>query len=188
MQIRPVFAVLKKAAVVLLLAGCPFASAQTKVPVAAEVWGGYSYLRFESTQFGFTDKLNMNGFDLGGSLPNLYEGLGVAIDISGNYAGSLEAYNFVIGPQYSYSWHGMRFYGHTLFGKARVRLRTPGTTNLEPSDLHKAVALGGGVDLPLGDRLSFRALQADYVITDAFGSTQHNVRLSTGLIFRFGKR
>ena len=82
----------------------------------------------------------------------------------------------------------MRFYGHGLFGKARDRLRQPGTTNLEPSDLHKAVAFGGGADLPLGDRFSIRAIQADYLITNAFGTTQHNLRFSTGLIVRLGKR
>lgn len=188
MPIRAVFALLKKAAALLILACCPFAGAQTKLPVAAEVWAGYSYLRFESTQFGFSDRLNMNGFNVGAALPSLYEGLGAAIDISGNYANSLETYNFLVGPQYSYSWHGMRFYAHGLFGKARVRLRTPGTTTLEPSDLHKAVALGGGLDVPLGNRLSFRAVQADYVITNAFGTTEHNLRFSTGVIFKFGKR
>ena len=121
-------------------------------------------------------------------MPDLYEGLGVAVDISGHYTGEMEEYNFLIGPQYSYTLKGMRLYGHAMFGKARDRLRQPGTTNLEPSDLHKAIALGGGVDIPVTDRFSFRAIQADYLITNAFNTTQHNLRFSTGLIFRFGKR
>jgi hypothetical protein len=94
----------------------------------------------------------------------------------------------MIGPQYTYEWKGIRFYGHGLFGKARDRLRQPGTTQLEPSHLGKAVAFGGGVDLPLKGRFSVRPIQADYLITSEFGSTQHNLRLSTGLVYRFGKR
>jgi hypothetical protein len=189
MKIRPVFTILKRAAALLFLLCCPFLSAQKKqFPIAAEAWGGYSYLRFEATKFGFNDDLNLNGWNGGLSLPDLYEGLGVAADISGHYTGELLEYNFLIGPQYSYTFKGLRLYGHGLFGKSRVRLRQPGTTNIEPSDLHKAVALGGGVDVPITDRFSFRAIQADYLITYAFNTTQHNLRFSTGLIVRFGKR
>ena len=191
MEIRLIFTILKKAAVFssLLFVGCSFLSGQKKqFPIGAEVWGGYSYLRFEATKLGFNDQLNLNGWDGGVALPDLYEGLGVAVDISGHYTGLMEEYNFLIGPQYSYKVKGMGLYGHALFGKARDRLRQPGTTNLEPSDLHKAVAFGGGVDIPVTDRFSFRAIQADYLITNAFNTTQYNLRFSTGLIFRFGKR
>lgn len=188
MEIRQVCAIVRRAAAFLLFACCPLLSAQRQLPFSAEVWGGYSYLRFEASKLGFADNLTLNGFNIGASLPNLYEGLGVAVDISGHYTAPMEEYNFLLGPQYSYSWHGMRFYGHGLFGKARDRLRQPGTSNIEPSDLHKALALGGGVDVPLGERFSFRAVQADYLITNAFGTTQHNLRFSTGLIVRFGKK
>src|SRR2546423_5548481 len=163
MEIRSIFTILKKAAVISsLLFGCSFLSGQKKqFPIGAEVWGGYSYLRFEATKLGFNDQLNLNGWDGGVALPDLYEGLGVAVDISAHYTRGMEEYNFLIGPQYSYTLKGMRVYGHGLFGKARDRLRQPCTTNLEPSDLHKAVAFGGGADLPLGDRISIRAIQAD---------------------------
>ncbi len=147
MEIRPVFTILKRAAVLLFLSCCPIVNAQKRFPIGAEVWGGYSYLRFEATKLGFNDQLNLNGWNGGATLPDLYEGLGVAVDISGHYTGEMEEYNFLIGPQYSYKFKGVRFYGHGLFGKARDRLRQPGTTNLEPSDLHKAVAFGGGADL-----------------------------------------
>ncbi len=168
---------------------CPLVSAQTasKLP-AIEVWGGYSYLRFESRTLGFSDQLHLNGANLGVSLPDLYEGLGVALDVSGYYTHEMEEFNFMIGPQYSYQWKGIRLYGHGLFGKARDRLRQPGTTLVEPSHLGRAIAFGGGLDFPLAGRFSVRAIQADYLITSEFGSTQHNTRLSTGLIYRFGKR
>ena len=165
------------------------ASAQTKSKLpAVEVFGGYSHLRFESKTLGFSDQSNLNGANLAVSLPDLYEGLGVAVDVSGYYTREMEEFNFMIGPQYSYQWKGIQLYGHGLFGKARDRLRQPGSTQLEPSHLGRAIAFGGGVDFALAERLSVRAIQADYLITSEFGSTQHNIRLSTGLIYRFGKR
>jgi hypothetical protein len=168
---------------------CRPVSAQSKSKLPAiDVFGGYSYLRFDAKTLGFANQLNMNGANVSVALPDLYQGLGAAIDISGHYTGQMEEFNFMIGPQYTYEWKGMRLYGHGLFGKARDRLRHPGTTLVEPSHLGSAVAFGGGLDLPLKGRFSVRAIQADYLITSEFGRSQHNVRLSTGLIYRFGKK
>jgi hypothetical protein len=122
------------------------------------------------------------------SLPDLYQGFGIAADVSGHYATAMEEYNFMIGPQYAYRWKALRPYGHALFGKARDRLRQPGSTNLEPSSLARAVAVGGGLDIALSDKFMVRAVQADYLTTSVFSGTQHSIRVSTGLIFRFGKR
>jgi hypothetical protein len=163
------------------------AQSKSKLP-AIDVFGGYSYLRFDSKTLGFANQLNLNGGNIEVALPDLYEGLGAVIDVSGHSTTEMEEFNFMIGPQYTYEWKSIRFYGHGLFGKARDRLRQPGTTQLEPSHLGKAVAFGGGVDLPLKGRFSVRPIQADYLITTEFGSTQHNLRLSTGLVYRFGKR
>jgi hypothetical protein len=172
---------------------CPLASAQStsqstsKLP-AMEIFGGYSYLRFDSKTLGFADQLNLNGGNVTFTLPDLYEGLGATVDVSGYYQHEMEEFNFMIGPQYSFEWKGMRLYGHGLFGKARDRLRNPGTTLTEPSFLGRAIAFGGGVDLLRTGKFSVRVVQADYLITSEFGSTQQNIRLSTGLIYRFGKR
>ncbi len=187
MQIARAFTIHNRAAVFVLalLVFCPALRAQ-KMP-AAEVWAGYSNLRFDSTTLGFSDHSYLNGWNIGASLPDLYEGLGVAVDVSGHYASRLEEYNFLIGPQYSFQWKSFRLYGHGLFGKARTRLREPGSTELEPSNLSRAIAFGGGLDVPLSGKISFRVIQGDYLRTSAFGGTQGNVRLSTGLIYRFGK-
>ena len=191
MAILRVFPVRKKAAVLIFVLSsfCHLAYGQktSRLP-SIELFGGYSHLRFESTTLGFADQSNLNGWNGEISLPDLYEGFGIAADISGHYTREMEEYNFLIGPQYSFKWKGARLYGHALFGKARDRLRQPGSTQFEPSNLSRAIALGGGLDFPLGERLSVRVIQADYLTTSAFGINQNNVRLSTGLIFRFGKR
>jgi len=162
MDIQRVFRVQRKVVLYgfVLLALCPVLRAQrSKLPVV-EVFGGYSYLRFDSTTLSFSDKSNMNGWNGSLSLPDLYQGLGVAVDVSGHYTPQLAEYNFLVGPQYSFSWKGARLYGHGLFGKARTRLRQPGSTQLEPSDLHRAIAFGGGLDFPLNQRFSVRVVQA----------------------------
>jgi len=187
MEIRRVFTISKAFSVCAFVAlVSPFLAAQ-KLP-SIEVFGGYSYLRFESTTLGFADRSNLNGWNGAVSLPHVYGGLGVAVDISGHYTREMEEYNFLIGPQYSFEWKGARIYGHGLFGKARDRLRQPGTTLFEPSNLARAIAFGGGLDYQLSPKLWLRAVQADYLTTSLFGSTQANIRISTGLIFRFGKR
>ncbi len=188
MEIGRGFSIQSKAAVCgfVFLALCPLLAAQ-KLP-SIEVFGGYSYLRYDTTQFGFSDKSELNGWNGAISLPGLYQGFGVAADVSGHYTRELAEYNVLIGPQYSFTWKGARLYGHALFGKARTRLREPGSTQVEPSNLHRAIALGGGLDFALSPRFSVRVVQADYLMTSAFGSDQKNIRLSTGLIFRFGKR
>jgi hypothetical protein len=190
MKIRQVFTIKNTAAVMgfFLLALPQFASAQKGVKLPAiEVFGGYSYLRFESTPLGFSDQLNLNGWNAALSLPDLYEGFGVAADISGHYTREMEEYNFLIGPQYTFKWSSLRPYGHALFGKARDRIRQPGSTQLEPSSLARAIAFGGGLDFQVSERFSVRPVQADYLVTSVFSGTQHNIRISGGLVFRFGK-
>src|SRR5258708_34697333 len=111
MAIPRVFPVQKKAAALIFVLSsfCQLAFAQktSRLPTI-EVFGGYSHLRFESTTLGFSDQLNLNGWNVGLSLPDLYEGFGVAVDISGHYAPAMEEYNFLIGPQYSYKWKSLR--------------------------------------------------------------------------------
>ena len=56
-----------------------------------------------------------------------------------------------------------------------------------------AMAAGGGLDIPFGRHLAIRALQAEYVLTrfdrsDGSSATQNNLRVSTGIVFRFGGR
>src|SRR5258708_31496238 len=119
MAIRRMFPIQKRAAVLLFAACifCPFASAQKslKLPVI-DVFGGYSHLRFESTTLGFSDQSNLNGWNGEVSLPDLYQGFGIAADVSGHYTREMEEYKFLIGPQYSLQWKGIPLSRHGLFG------------------------------------------------------------------------
>jgi len=50
-----------------------------------------------------------------------------------------------------------------------------------------AMAAGGGADVTLTRHVSLRAIQADYLLTRFNGASQNNLRLQTGLVWRFGR-
>jgi hypothetical protein len=93
----------------------------------------------------------------------------------------------MIGPQYKWEFNRFQVIGHVLYGRAQTRVQQPGSTFTEPSDRQRVIAVGGEVDVPLSDRFSIRAVQADYLAASAFGSNRNSFRFSTGLIVKFGK-
>ncbi len=55
------------------------------------------------------------------------------------------------------------------------------------------MALGGGLDVNVHDRVAIRLVQANYVLSRFEGfsgrtENQHNARLSFGVVFRLGSR
>lgn len=58
------------------------------------------------------------------------------------------------------------------------------TTNAVGSKTSFATALGSGLDYRLMRVIAWR-FQGDYARTRFFGTSQSNVRLSTGIVFRF---
>ena len=167
---------------------CSWASAQSFLSKpTVEVFAGYSLLRYDAVPLGFPSRLNLNGGDVELLLPDIYKGLGVTFDFSGHHSSELESFNFLFGPQYRCVLKGMRLYGHGLWGRSRARLLQTGASQVEPSTVGYAVALGGGVDIPWGNRFAIRPIQADYLISSAFGEKRHSLRYSTGLVIRFGK-
>lgn len=188
-----VSAVLVKAAVLglALSASSVLASGQgflgLKTP-EVNIFAGYSLVRYDSVPLGFSNKLNLNGGNLELSLPNLYQGWGVVGDFSGHKNNELEMFNYTIGPQYRFELKGIDLFGHFLIGKTRSRLLKTGSSIIEPSSLGITVAMGGGADIPIGNRFAFRAIQYDYMINSAFGSHLHDMRFSSGLVINFGKK
>jgi hypothetical protein len=188
-----VSAVLFKAAVlgVALSASSLVASGQGFLglkPPEVNIFAGYSLVRYDSVPLGFSDKLNMNGGNLELSLPNLYQGWGIVGDFSGHKNSELEMFNYTVGPQYRFELKGIDLFGHFLIGKSRSRLLKTGTSIIQPSSLGLMVAMGGGVDIPIGNRFAFRAIQYDYMINSAFADHLHDMRFSSGLVVNFGKR
>jgi hypothetical protein len=149
-----------------------------------EVFGGYAYRNVDSTTFGFVNRSNLNGFDAEGTF-NITPRWGVTADVGGQYGSQMTVYNFLIGPQYALRRDKSKFFVHGLFGKAqdRVNITTPISSHFE--SVGRAIGAGGGYDLDLTPRFTFR-VQADFLRTDTFGTTQNDIRASTGLVFHFG--
>ncbi len=143
---------------------------------AVQVFGGYSYLRLD-TQPG---NANLNGWEVSGTINGSW--LGFTADFSGDYGSpfgpSTSLNTFLFGPQFSLPLPRVSPFVHALVGAAR--LSTGGA-----SGTVFAGALGGGIDTKIAPFFSYRVIQVDYLATRFGGSTQNNLRISTGLVFRF---
>jgi len=206
-------------AAVVLITCLPYpATAQRGTGV--DVFGGYSYLRTDSTGSATTvgvDAANLQGWEISASA-GLTPRLGLWASFRGQYgrppgnvgrvAGAASGsrwYAFVLGPSYvAKRSDKIEFAIHAAGGVVRT---TGGTLQLrEPivqppplfgppvppitsvklgDDTSPALAVGGSLDVRLTDRLSWRVLHPELVVT--FSPTRHFARLSTGLVFHLSR-
>ena len=152
----------------LYVISSPWARAQDK----AELFGGFSYMHFQSS--------NLNGWEISGQY-KFTDWLGGVADFDGHY-GSISGigtstYTFLFGPQISLPSRVSPF-GHVLLGGAHNSTGGFGISSF-------SMALGGGVDAELTDRFHWRLIQMDYLLTQFGGGSQNNFRFSTGILIRF---
>lgn len=178
--------------VVLALCGSAFGQ---DVP-RAEVFGGYSYLNVDTN--GLSPRQSANGWEASVT-GNFNRWFGVEGDFSGYYKiypvnlfivnlplsfnVNVSDYGFLGGPRVSF---GPAF-AHALIGGDHL---TGSALGFSASQDSLAGAFGGGVEFPMSGRWAVRA-SADYVFTrhNILGGpsfTQNNVRVSAGIVFRFG--
>jgi opacity protein-like surface antigen len=155
-----------------------------------EFSGSYSYVRADSS--------SDQSFDLhGGSASGAYR-FGKWTSIAGDFGGydftplsngvNGRLYTFLAGPRFSFRQQAkLTPFSQILLGVARHTADTPTNRAGENSF---AFLLGGGLDVNLKHHLAIRAVEADYLLTRFGGATgnsasQHNLRLSTGIVFRF---
>lgn len=145
-----------------------------------EVFAGYSYLRV-NPGFG-SDGVDTSGWEAAANY-NFNKSWGLKADFSGHYCCEGEhMYNFLFGPQFSFRSDDNKWvvFAHGLIGASNAESVV--------SDTSVAWAGGGGVDWNFGKRVGWRIGQVDYLGTHFLDETQGNVRVSTGLVFRFGSR
>lgn len=194
------------AALILFGVSASIASAQEETP-KVEVFGGYSYVR-GNAGFGIPG-FNMNGGSASVSY-NPNEWLGLVGDFGGYHTGNIGGlpvdatiYTYLFGPKIAYREGRWILFGQTLFGGAHAsasatvlgpsaRVRPQGLVPLfyaSGSTNAFAMAIGGGLDANITGHFGVRVIQAEYLMT-RFGvvhsaDTQHNARISTGVVFRF---
>jgi opacity protein-like surface antigen len=177
---------------VLVFAG--LASAQ--VPTSGNVFFGYS---FYNTDLSSIDRASTNGFEASVE-GRVFPFVGIVVDFDSHYGSenfpptacpvgiiagcsafnaNVTERNIMFGPRVSFSVKKFRPFAEALFGAGHVDVN-----NGVGSDTSFATALGGGLDYKIIRPVAWR-FQGDYVQTRFFGTTQNNVRLSTGIVLRF---
>jgi hypothetical protein len=149
-----------------------------------EVFGGYSYLRFDNSP-----SFNQNGWELSGQY-KFAPWLGALADFSGDYGKATHTTYFLFGPQVSWPARVSPF-GHVLIGGAHVSstfaevLEPPTVVFFNSSDTSFAVAIGGGIDAKIVGPFHWRIFQGDWIHSSVFGTGQNNARISTGVVIKF---
>ena len=173
-----------------------------QVTPTAELFAGYSYLRFNPRVNGTAQTFDNQG-GTASIAGNLNRWLGLVADfgfykVSGDLqpGSSGKAQTYLFGPRFSHRGERWTPFASVLLGAARMSVdsSTPvaGSNNFFNNTVHKnafATAFGVGFDYKLSRHVAWRVVQAEYLITkfpDGNSNFQNNLRLATGLVFRFG--
>ena len=157
-----------------------------------DVGASYSYIRYNPATSGF-NSFSMNGGS-GSVAYNFNRWLSAVADIGG-YAkynptvGNSTLSTYLFGPRVSLNRYG-RF---TPFGQVLVGAAHAGKNFLTTggSQTPFAAAIGGGLDYGFTKHIRIRAAEVDYLlthfneVTNRNTQVQDNLRVSTGLVFRF---
>lgn len=172
-----------------------------------EVAADYSYARFYPVK---SESLSLNGG--GGALVvNLNHYFGIKMDLQGygsntitrtTSAGNITAqgnlFTYMFGPQVKFRTQKFQPFAHLLLGAAHSNVygnltkacAGTCTTSGAPAGDAFAMALGGGIDIPISKSFQFRPVEIDYMrtrFTNQFNdSAQSNFRYSAGVNFTFG--
>ena len=196
------------------MAAMPYSRGLNSYTPRVEWFLGYSYLRAvpelaagnrlvylnggsTSIAFNFNRYLGIVG-DFGGFKDSklLLTGPG---EPSGAVNSSGTAYTYLFGPRLSYRTHErITPLAQVLFGGIHASDVTLSSgcsgagCTLLPSENRFAMTAGGGLDVKVHHHIAIRLIQAEYLMTRfenlTTGSTasQNDMRLSAGLVFRFG--
>jgi opacity protein-like surface antigen len=159
-----------------------------------EASAGYSYIRANSANGNGGFNLNGGSASLSYNFTDRYAA--VAEFGAGQFSGlpsgiDSTMYTYLFGPRVSFRKSSrVAPFAQALLGGGRLTASASGVNAGENSF---AMALGGGVDVRLNSRVAVRLIQADYLLTrfasaSGASATQNNLRVSAGIVFRFGSR
>ena len=148
-----------------------------------------------------TGRTALNGWDISASA-RIVKWLRVMAEVAGGYGSvpmlsssflgpsyrfesSTNLHTYLLGPRLAVRLPKVTPFGEVLFGVARQSIASSAfINNTGAHDSAFAFEVGGGLDFPLVPRIAGR-VQANYLQATLFGATQHDPRVSTGLVFRF---
>ena len=163
--------------------------AQAQETRGMEVSGQYQYVRIYPGQGAPSASCQGAG---GTFAANVNRWVGVVGDVgycklTGQAAGvSAHEVNYLFGPRFSYRNYGrVTPYAQVLFGGERATASVTGVGSGSTNAF--AMTFGGGADFRVSRHLAFRAIQFEYLYTHFSGAKQNNLRIQSGLVYRFGR-
>jgi len=175
----------------------PAAQAQSKI----QLFGGFSYVHSDvrsveaatlcagCTPIFVRQHPNAYGWEFSGAY-KLVPFVSAKVEFGEQYGkvngGNVRLKTYLFGPQLSLPGPVSPFL-HAEFGFAHQSigaytgavLASPGT------DTSFATALGGGLDIPAVPFFAIRLIQIDYLRTSLYHQTQHEPRVSAGIVLHF---
>jgi opacity protein-like surface antigen len=157
-----------------------------------EVSGDYQYVRMYPG--GGAPSQGCQGFS-GNAAANVNNWLGIAGDfgfckVTGLPTGTgafAHNTNYLFGPRISFRNYGrVTPYVQFLLGGDHASAGATGVPTASANAF--AFTLGGGADVRLSPHVSLRAIQFEYFDTHFNSANQKNLRIQTGLVYRFGGR
>ena len=159
----------------------------------AEVFGGYQYLRLgsDNSDNGIGNAINFNGWDA--SVTGYFNKyFGVTGDFSGNYATvngvNVHIYSYTGGPVVGFRKGPVNPFVHVLLGGAHVSASASAEgVSVSESKNGFTTLFGGGVDVKVNRAVAVRLAEFDWVYYhfSDLNTSNDNVRLTTGIVFRF---
>lgn len=163
--------------------------AQAQETRGVEVSGQYQYVRIYPGQGAPSASCQGAG---GTFAIDVTKWVGVVGDVGGCKITGLPSgtssheLNFLFGPRVAFRNYGrVTPYVQALFGGEKASATITGFPSTSTNAF--AMTVGGGTDVRLTPHLSFRAIQFEYLYTHFSGAKQNNVRIQSGLVYRFGK-
>ena len=148
-------------------------------------------------------KMDLQGYGSNETSFNIARNQTFPNGLSGKVQGNL--FTFLFGPEFKLRAPILHPFVHALFGGAHSNVYSNAYKHLcinplqtgtcsftaKPVNDAFAMALGGGLDIPVHRNVSIRPVEIDYLITQfdnpfTGGSSQHNFRYSGGIVFTFG--
>jgi len=155
-----------------------------------EVFGGYQYLRLgsDNSNNGTGNAISLNRWDT--SVTGYFNKyFGVTGDFSGNYAtvngANVHIYSYTGGPVVGFREGRVNPFVHVLLGGAHVGVSNCGGSNCSQNGF--TTLFGGGVDVKVNRAVAVRLAEFDWVYYhfSNLNTSNDNVRLTTGIVFRF---
>lgn len=168
--------------------------ASAQVPTSGNIFFGYSFENASASALDGLTRPNLQGWE--GSLEGkLAPWIGLVTDFSGHYGSQTfvaltpngpvdmkvtgHQYEVLFGPRVSVPVGKITPFGEFMIGLAHI-----GSNGAFATNTSFATALGGGIDYRLFRPIAVR-VEGDYLHTSFFSTSQNNIRLSTGIVFRF---